>query len=324
MRCAADPTELTEDMMKLSNISKTIDGSGFAYTSLSCTAKNVRSVSILEQYAALRTVDLSDNRIQDVNSVGKLECVLSVCLADNSIRSIDCWRADQLLHLRFLDLSNNQLQSLPSLKLPALRKASFAGNQISTCEGFLGHPRLMQLDLSGNCLPSLAGVGDMPCLQTLSVARQQNSCLLNADGLAHLPALISLDISGNGLTNLDGPWEEMPLLSTLNVSTNAISAVSNLEGVAHMAHLVELLISPNPVDDVELSTPLRIEVLILSPKLQSMNGEAVEEQEREDAISTHEQRVEDENQRRLELEEAERAKLEGCEGDAVEDELDDD
>ena len=54
---------LSEELMELSNILKTIDGTAFAYSQLDCIGKNIDSITVLENYVHLQKINLSNNVI---------------------------------------------------------------------------------------------------------------------------------------------------------------------------------------------------------------------------------------------------------------------
>merc|ERR550514_1746844 len=153
----------------LSKIEKTIDGSGFAYTQMDCVGKRVGVIKVIEDYAHLRQINLSKNQVKDASSLSKVPYILSANLATNQIKNIDGWEEGALANLLYLNLSENLLSAMPVLAMPALKKVYLARNEIATCEAFKGHDGIEELDVSGNNLENLVGIGNMPTLSTLNL-----------------------------------------------------------------------------------------------------------------------------------------------------------
>ena len=199
-----------------------------------------------------------------------------------------CKPLSPLTKLRWLDLSTSalaepgslpQLPALQILKLPGCGIASFAG---CTWE----FPELRALDLSGNALTEVPEFGQLPSLTFLSLAKNQ---------LAALPV---------------GPWAGLPGLATLQAEGNA--PLADLAGLATTPALASLTLSDcpeissaallKPLADVGLSsltltgTPLAeqaVEVLLVLPKLQLLNGAPPTE---EDVLAAADLKVERERE----------------------------
>jgi len=289
--------------MNLSRVGKTIDGESFAYLQLDSIGKKLGNVAILERFEHLQEINLSDNCIADVSPIGSLMYVLKLTLARNRIKSVEPWTEKQLPHLLHLDLSGNLLESLPRLHLPALRTANFARNRINTCGPYGGHPRLESLIISENALLDLEGLRDSPMLENLDVSQNSVPAVVPEDeetqpepargvhsinGLKALPALKCLNLSKNIFETLEGQWSEMPMLQRLVVVENAIAAVAGLQPIRDIKGLKELEITGNKLED---EGNVRIESLICNPGLASVNVEPITEEERDEAKTTNEARI---------------------------------
>lgn len=292
--------DLTEDIMDLSEVGKTIDGDGFAYFKLDCINKNVGSINALTEYEHLRQIDLSKNCIEDVAPLADLRHILQLNLSTNTISRIDPWGDGCHAHLMHLDLSGNKLEALPALQMPALKTASFARNEIATCQAFAGHSRLEVLDLSANKLEALTGVGNMPALKSLNVSSNN---LASLDGVHAMPVLRDLDISSNAFESLEGPWQQMPVLHSLKAQGNRIAAVKGLESLIGITSLRQLTVASNPLTEEE-GVNIRHEVLICHMALTKIDEDDVTEEERGEAKALNDDRIEKERQRKLEEEEA--------------------
>lgn len=286
--------DLAEPIMALSNLGRTVDGSGFAYRTLDCIGKRISGIKAIEAYAHLQHVDLSQNGIKDIAPVKGLPHLLRLNLSSNEIPDVKSWDEGCLLYLAHLDLSSNALTALPALTLPQLRKATFARNEIVGCQDFTGHEKLVELDLSENHITSLEGVGKMPLLKKLDVSFNELSTLA---GLTDLPILQDLSLRKNLFESLEAPWQEFEGLTSLVVSENKLEAAKPLESLRRLLKLKSLDVAGNPFcDDAALNT--RIETLICHWRLETIDGATVTDQEREDARQLNVQRLLEERERK--------------------------
>lgn len=101
-------------------------------TSLSCTNDGIDSLAGIEQFTALKTLDLSGNRISDVTPLRKLQSLEKLTLANNQIGSI--WTMIPLSNLKTLNLRGNPVSDIHSLHSnPSLEKVDFYFTGEETC-----------------------------------------------------------------------------------------------------------------------------------------------------------------------------------------------
>lgn len=293
---AVETVPLSEPLMDLSKIGKTIDGSNFTFLQLDCVGKHIGSIKILEQYQHLRQIDLSKNGIKDVAPLKGLPHILKLNLSVNLIATIAPLVAGEegiLSHLLSLDVSANDLTALPPLPLPALKYANFAKNHIGTCSDFQGHEKLEELDVSGNQIADLTGLGNMPALRKLNLSCNQ---LTSIEGLTVVSALTDMDLSKNQMETLDGPWQEMRTVEVLNVVENQLTTPKSFDALRQLPKLRYLHVTPNPLCDSS-EVNIRLEMLICHWKLGTIDGKDVAVSEREQAKQLCCQRLEEESQR---------------------------
>lgn len=274
----------------LSEIKPIVGGGGFAFTKLDCSEKELTHLgNKLEDCKHLRHIVLSNNQIADLGAVANLPHVLSLKADSNAIASIECFQEAELPWCQRLDLASNQLTQLPSLgALPRLRFLRLEGNQIVSLEAFNGHASLQELELQGNQLTSLKGLGLMEQLRKLNASGNQLASLEGLDA----PALTWLDISANQLASLEHIIG-VPSLQELAASENQIPGPAEPDTLpneilrlsSETPQLTTLSLAGNPVAD------LKSEILVCLPKLQTLDGEAVTEEDRE-AASEREKEIE--------------------------------
>ena len=148
--------------------------------------------------AALRRLDLSDNRLADVS-----------LLAD-------------LRGLESLDLSGNALTDIgPLSTLTALRRLDLRGNRVADLSPLASLPRLEVLLLDGN---RIADVGALTHLGTLEHLGLSENAVMDLAPLSDLWSLRRLDLGGNPAADLS-PLGDLETLEWLRVpAANGVPA----------------------------------------------------------------------------------------------------
>lgn len=298
---------LSHALLDFSNIGRTVDGTGFAYRTVSCINKKISQIKIIAEFTHLNHVDLSCNFIKDVAPLKGLKYLLRLNLSQNRVVSIKSWDSGEeeefFPHLMHLNLSNNALPDLKPVPLRALKTASFAKNEISACQDFGGYAMLETLDLAENHITSLAGVSSNPALKKLNIASNE---LDKLEGFTEVPKLEDLNLSGNKFETLEGPWQEFAELQILNVSNCQLQVVKSLEVLRHLPKLSNLGVAGNPFIETVDGNP-RVEVLVCHWRLKIIDGEEVTEEELEEAKELNVKRQEEEAEREAERKAAEEA-----------------
>lgn len=282
------PQPLSESLMDLGKLERTVDGTGYVYKEVSCVGKRINAIKAIDAYVHLQILDFSSNLIKDIAPLKGLQYLVKLNLSQNAISSLkglepaegeEPPEGELMPHLQHLDLSGNAFTALTPLPLKALKTLNLSKNQIATCQEFTGHERLESLDLGGNQLTSLAGVAAMPALTKLSLASNELTTL--EGGLAEVPALKELDLSSNKLVSLDGPWQDLPELGSLDVSKNELQAFKSLEVLRALSKLRNLDASENPC--VLEAEEVSAQMLICHWRLSTVNGSPVTEDQLEKA-----------------------------------------
>jgi Leucine-rich repeat (LRR) protein len=133
----------------LQQLGTTSDGSSAAYLGLKINRTTMSHCDDLPSYPALQVVDLRDNQLTCVRSLGALA------------------------NLTDLDASRNHLSQLLQVDQPLrnLRRVSYEGNSLQMLPDLSAHSRLQAMDLGSNQLSSLVGLRPLAMLAVLKVPR---------------------------------------------------------------------------------------------------------------------------------------------------------
>ncbi|CAB03182.1 Leucine-rich repeat-containing protein egg-6 [Caenorhabditis elegans] len=155
-------------------------------------------------------------------------------LQDNIISTLDGNRLQGFKNLEVLDVSNNALYALPSLKdLPNLKQVRVDGNLITKIE---------TLAFSNN-----------PNLQLISV-QNNNIVQISRNSFESLDKLVVLLVGNNSLAKIErGMFDGMKNLQQLSIRNNTLTAL-DASSFAQLAHLTTLDLGHNKIHDIEEGT----------------------------------------------------------------------
>ncbi len=182
-------------------------------TDVRAAARSVRSPDITPEEEA-------EGRVADCGHGG---AALSMAMVGITLLPESLFGLTQLQHL---DLAGNQLAKLP----PKLAQLS----------------GLLSLNLEGNALQSLGGIGKLPSLTALNARRNRLASL--PEEVCELPALISLDVGDNALTALPEALRSLGALEFLRADGNQLDGIS--EAVLELANLRNLSLGQNKIASV--------------------------------------------------------------------------
>ncbi|XP_033028997.1 leucine-rich repeat-containing protein 23 [Lacerta agilis] len=283
---------LTEEHMKegLSMLCKTGNGLAHAFVKLEVKEKELTDINLIQGFIHLRYVDLSENLLRDLSPLSGLT------------------------HLLWLKVDGNRLTSAGLDELIYLQHASFASNHIKDSNG-IGHPRLVSLNLKSNEIEAITGL-DPDKLSNLQTIELRGNGLKSTAGFC-LPKLKTLYLAQNAITVIEG-LEDLGQLTTLHLRDNQIETLDGFSaslrslqylnlrgnGIAQLQEVSKLLVLPMLRALVLLDNPCseegdyRVEVLVILPRLERLDKDFFEEDERTDAEELRQRRREEE----LELE----------------------
>jgi len=274
-----DVVILAQDVLKasLTQISKTVDGTGFAFVRLNCSGKNITTVpSMLEEFKHLLYIDFSNNQIKDFAPFCKLPHVLFLMGSQNHLVNMAALKDPCLPFCQTIDLSNNKIEKLGAVKTERLQRLMLNGNQISGVEDFDGHPSLEILSLRQNKLKNCEKIAAMPKLRELILAENE---IDNVSQLADMNELQTLDLSNNKLEKLDG-FKGVANINTLVLKSNLVQDLREFEKLRVLPKLRKLTTEGNPADNGE---SFRTEIIILLDRLTHINDQPVTAEEKQAA-----------------------------------------
>ncbi|XP_072847867.2 leucine-rich repeat-containing protein 23 isoform X1 [Pogona vitticeps] len=283
---------LSEDIMKegLSLLCKTGNGLAHAFVKFEAKEKELTDITLIQSFIHLRYVDLSDNLIRDLSPLSSLTHLLWLKVDGNRLTSASM---DELPYLQIASFANNHIKDTNGINHPRLTSLNLKGNEIEVISGLDPDKlsNLHTLELRGNNLKSTAGLY-LPKLKNLYLAQ---NALTHLEGLEDLEQLTILHLRDNQLESLDGFSETMKSLQYLNIRGNAIGQIQELSKLQVLPMLRALVLLDNPCTE---EGDYRVETLVLLPRLERLDKDFFEEEERADAEDLRQRRKEEE----LELE----------------------
>ncbi|XP_055837767.1 protein artichoke [Episyrphus balteatus] len=186
----------------------------------------------------LKRVYLHNNHIKKIHPESFLQKsgtgIENLFIYHNEIERVDELRSllDSLPTLKFLDISNNNLESIPFGELRGhgtLEQLHLNNNNIRSIgrDAFMAMPALRELRLRNNSLSENLPrpFWNLPGLMGLDLSQNLLE-IIDSSLLDGLPSLRRLDLSENRLSKINpDAFENNPLLETLNISSNGISYV---------------------------------------------------------------------------------------------------
>ena len=242
------------------------------------SVEGLSDLSVLHGATSLRKLDVSVNKLRTLKDISHLHGLLEIVARDNAIEDIealsgltalkslsldtnqltDATPLVQLTHLSSLAARMNRFTSFPDLP-SSIERLELYHNQIASVpsERLAALKRLTYLDLGRNKLESIDGAALSQCQALTHLVLSQNK-LVEVPAPLHLPMLRILWLSGNRLKSLS-PWEPagaddsplfVPLLEQLYLQDNSISAMPVAVGQL-LPCLAELDISFNDITSAD-------------------------------------------------------------------------
>ncbi|NRA46364.1 MAG: leucine-rich repeat domain-containing protein [Oligoflexales bacterium] len=121
----------------------------------------LESIRFLDFFVHFKRLDLSDNRIKDIESLANLKKLTHLWLAENEIKNIGV--LSSLHSLKLLELADNQIWSIDALRSSVhLRALNITGNWIADISPLKMHRHLRFFFLGNNMIEDLSSVAYHP------------------------------------------------------------------------------------------------------------------------------------------------------------------
>ncbi|MEG5231447.1 leucine-rich repeat domain-containing protein [Microcoleus sp. B3-D3] len=171
--------------------------------------------------SSMTRLDLSDNRITDISSLGSLTNLTTLHLNNNRITDISF--LGSLTNLTTLHLNNNRITDISSLgSLTNLTTLHLNNNQITDISSLGSLTNLTELNLSDNRISDISFLGSLTNLTTLNL---RSNRITDISFLGSLTNLTILDLSYNQITDFS-VFRSLTNLTTLNLEKNQITDIS--------------------------------------------------------------------------------------------------
>jgi len=267
-------TDLTVDnttITQISNIPRTL-------RSLTCKNNRIYSFApVISQAPKLIKIDLSGNRITNIDGIAKLLDLDTLLLAENNLRNCDFSELLKLRDLRVLDLSFNGLrlsekteiiQNLPEIERLYLNKNEFEKFRIMS-----NMRKIKELRIDSNSKLEVIEIAEN--IESLEILSANSNKITNINEICKLKNLRELQLNDNKIKEISEiikncvklrilylannlltkiPNLHMPLLEKIDLKSNRLS---NLNFLNECKNLVELNISSNILTEIDMIDNLK-------------------------------------------------------------------
>jgi len=238
--------ELSADQVskRLSNLSKTAEGSNSAYLELNASNMRLEDVSVLSSYKYLQKVDLSYNKLTDVSALNCIRSLVEIDVSHNRLEKLMDFDPPKC-NLRKADYSNNRIQRIPCLDdYIYLHHLDLSYNDISEIQGLSKCDSLRSLDISHNSIDIIEGLEKLK-LHELNLSHNK---IVAIDKLDKIKRLMRLDLRSNNIFSLDG-LHDKPVLDTLLLDDNSIMTVDEVDYLVELKSLRTFSLADNDVQN---------------------------------------------------------------------------
>lgn len=205
----------------------------------------IKTMDFISNLISLTTVDISYNKIEELNGLNNLIKLQYLGLRNNQIKELK--GLDSLLNLTYLDIRYNQIIALKGLEnLSNLCYFYISNNQILELKGLDRLSNIKYFEIKNNNIEDrdLGGIEKLINLEHFNIS---SNSIENLNGIEKLTNLQYFNISSNSIENLNR-IEKLTKLQHFNISSNAIKS---LEGIKKLKKLEYLDISFNFIQDLD-------------------------------------------------------------------------
>jgi len=226
---------------------------------------NTKTITISEEkIREITTLDLSDNKIENIDGLEKFTNLQKLDVSSNNISKID----KNIPSLLEINLSLNYMENLNSEfgidKLTNLKKLNVSRNQLTDENVFINLPNLEELNIEWNSLNTVNSIKNLTNLKVLNMSLNNIKDLKQFECFNNLTIL---DLSSNKILNITEKVN-MPNLKTLDLSLNdddSLGSVNltnehyltDITGLSGLASIEKLDLSINGIKNIDVLSKLK-------------------------------------------------------------------
>lgn len=231
----------------------------------------------------MQRLSLAGNKIESPSGVAH-PLLESLVLDNNNIRDASALTSADLPSLTSLSLSGNKLKSLASIGVKTLARLEVSDNELETLDGVEGLAALTHLDAKGNRVQTLDPLASLANLESLDLSENSVAAVEELTKLRPLTKLKALTLAGDHAFCSCAVLCLRPgVCRPVERSRRPLLMVSNAPFDTGHA-----LVADCPVAE---EGEYRLECLVTLPSLETVDGEAYEEDERTEAAQIRKQRA---------------------------------
>ena len=225
--------------------------SSHTLSALSIVNCNVSDISIVGVCKKLKTLDLGQNELENMDGIERFDSIERLFLRNNKIQKIDS--VENLPYLQWLDLTENPVQDLsPLSNLYLLGRLELSGINLEDIklDELLNAPDLEVLYLSDCGLKDIKFMEEFDYIHGLDVSNNQISDINEIKHMYTATNEVILNLSYNPIKDIT-PLESCEKLSELNLSGIDLKNVKGFEVLQNL-HITTLTAENSNLDDLSL------------------------------------------------------------------------
>ena len=221
-----------------------------AVTSLVCSGPGITSLTGIEQFLNLTSLNLKDNQISDFSPLTGLVKLQTLNLENTNLSNVSALR--DMVNMTNLVLRGNSLSDIYPLEdLVNITHLDLRLNSIKNIAPLRNMLAMKELRLSGNPLNSLLPLGSMSLVELITISSGE---FPSTDFLSIAPGLSSLNhviLRDNDITSIAG-LELLTNLRELKLRGNNIVNLGPLLKDERLENIILIELTDNVVDDEQL------------------------------------------------------------------------
>lgn len=198
--------------------------------------------NMAEEFNYISTLDVSDNVLEEIVGLKKLENLKFLYIQNNHIESIELG-SEKLLKV---DCSSNKIKKLPSLKkLTKLTSLNCSRNELDTLPNLMSNMELVNLIAGHNNISKLPKLTNLTNLVELDLSYNE---LEKVDGLNNLHNAKSIKLNSNGISKISD-FSKLKHLKEIYLDHNSLTTC---ESFIHVNKDVKIYLKNNYIPKLEL------------------------------------------------------------------------